>query len=128
MKETPYTFLIDADGTMFMHDYPYILKEVPHAIRILHRLNKAGHVLILHTNRHGEELEHAIAWAKDHGIEFFAVNENPSFETGSRKIYGNWHIDDHNLGGPLIYDPKKHTKPYVDWLRIEKALEEMELI
>lgn len=128
MDITPKQFLVDADGTMFLHDFPYIEKEVPHAVRVLKRMQDAGHILILHTCRAGDEFEHAKAWIKDQGLNFFAFNCNPMFESGSRKVYGHWHIDDHNLGCPLIHDTTIHRRPFVDWLKVEKILEEMELI
>lgn len=122
------TILIDADGTIFFHEYPFIGKEVPHAVRVLKRMESVGHILILHTMRHGDELEHAKAWLLDNDLHFDDFNRNTMFETGSRKIYGHWHIDDHNLGSPLIHDFTIHPKPFVDWLQIEKILEEKELI
>lgn len=121
-------FLIDADGTIFLHDYPFIHKEVPHAVRVLKRMADAGHVLILHTCRADEPYEEAKEWLKKNDLHFNSFNCNPMFESGSRKVYGHWHIDDHNLGCPLVHDMTIHPKPFVDWLAVEKILEEMELI
>ena len=128
MPITPHQFLIDADGTIFLHDFPYIEKEVPHALRVLKRMEEAGHILILHTCRADEPFEEAKRWIQDRGLNFFAHNCNPMFESGSRKIYGHWHIDDHNLGSPLIHDPNIHRRAFVDWLAIEKLLEEKGLL
>lgn len=124
----PRQFLIDADGTIFMHDFPYIEREVPHAVRVLKRMQDSGHTLILHTMRADEELNHAKAWLKDNDLRFEYFNCNPTFETGSRKIYGHYHIDDHNIGCPLIHDVTIHRKPFVDWQQVEKILEEKGLI
>lgn len=125
---SPKEFLIDFDGTIAYHDYPYIEKAVPHAVRVLKRMEDAGHRLILHTCRADDEFEHAKAWIKDQGLTFFAFNCNPNFESGSRKVYGHWHIDDHNLGSPIIEDPTIHRRAFVDWLAIEKILEEKGLL
>lgn len=128
MSIIPKQFLIDADGTLFLHDYPYIEKEVPHAVRVLKRMNEAGHILILHTCRADEPFEETKAWLQKHNLLFAYFNCNPMFESGSRKVYGHWHIDDHNLGCPLIHDTSIHHKPFVDWLAIERILEEMKLL
>lgn len=114
--------MIDADGTLFLHDYPYIEKEVPHAVRVLKRMQDAGHILILHTCRADEPFEEAKKWIKEQGLNFHYFNCNPMFESGSRKVYGHWHIDDHNLGSPLIHDPAIHPKAFVDWIVIENIL------
>lgn len=124
----PESFLIDADGTLFFHDWPAIHAEVPHAIRVIKRIKDAGHVLILHTCRYHETFENAKAWALKNGIHFDHFNENPGREYPSRKVYGNWNIDDHNVGSPMIYDTAIHHKPFVDWLQIERILEAKGLI
>lgn len=119
---------VDADGTIFLHDFPFIVKEAPHAIRVLRRIQDADHTLILHTMRDGDELADAKRWLKNNGLIFEYFNENPTFETGSRKVYSHYSIDDHNVGCPLIHDPLIHQKPFVDWLEIEKIFEEKGLI
>jgi hypothetical protein len=101
---------------------------VPHAVRVLKRMQNAGHILILHTCRADEPFDEAKAWLEDRGLQFAYFNENQMFESGSRKIYGHWHIDDHNLGSPLIHDRSIHPRAFVDWLAIEKLLEEMKLL
>lgn len=120
---TPHSFTIDADGTLFFHDYPEIKEEVPHAVRVLKRMKAAGHVLILHTCRHGEPFEATKKWLTDNGLDFDFFNENKNWESGSRKVYSNWDIDDHNLGAPLIHVQAVHHKPFVDWQQIEHILE-----
>jgi hypothetical protein len=125
---SPKQFLIDADGTLFLHDYPYIEKEVPHAVRVLKRMQEVGHILILHTCRCDEPYEEAKAWLLKNDLHFHSFNCNPMFESGSRKVYGHWHIDDHNLGCPLIHDLTIHPKPFVDWVVIENILKEKGLL
>lgn len=116
--------LVDFDGTIALHDYPYIEKAAPNAIPVLKRIQDAGHILILCTMRCDEELEQAKAWLEEQGLNFTYFNCNPMFETGSRKIYGHLVIDDHTLGCPLIHDTLVHPKPFVDWLAVERILEE----
>jgi hypothetical protein len=119
---TPKQVKIDFDGTLAVHEYPYIGAEVPHAIRVTKRLKDAGHVIILETMRHDELLDEAVTWCKKKGIEFDYVNKNPMFETGSRKIYGHTCVDDHNIGVPMMYRPFDR-KPMVDWLEVERIFE-----
>jgi hypothetical protein len=122
------TFLCDFDGTLQLHSWPYLDKPVPHAIRVIKRLMEAEHCLILYTMRNDDDLEDAKNWLKEHDLHFDHFNCNPNFETGSRKIYAHYIIDDHDLCCPLIYNPEIHQKPFVDWLAIEKILEEKGLI
>ena len=125
---TPKTFLIDFDGTVAFHDYPQVGGDVPHAVEVLTKLQNAGHTLILLTMREGHLLDDAEEWFHVRGIEIKYSNCNPEFETGSRKVYGNWHIDDHNLGCPMTFDGELHHKPFVDWKKIEEILIEKKLI
>jgi len=66
-------------------------------------LQKQGHKLILWTYRAGKELDEAVEFCKEHGVEFYAVNKNypeeELDETISRKIYADIYIDDRNIGG-----------------------------
>lgn len=94
---------IDFDGTIVEHKYPKIGKEVPFATMTLKKLQKEGHRLILWTYRSGKELEEAVKFCEDKGIEFYAINRNyPEEEMNeniSRKILADVYIDDRNLGG-----------------------------
>lgn len=126
MKEklSPRQITVDFDGTISYHNYPYLGGDIPHAVRVLKRLTDAGHILILKTMRHGELMNDAKNWCLQKGIHFTYFNCNPMQETGSRKIYSHLDIDDHNLGIPLIHDIWEQRKPFVDWLAVEKILEE----
>jgi hypothetical protein len=94
---------VDFDGTIVEHEYPKIGKEKLFAFRTLKELEKQGANLILWTFRTGEELEEAIEYCRDNGIEFYAINKNYPEEvideTVSRKIDADIYIDDKNLGG-----------------------------
>lgn len=113
---------IDFDGVCALHDFPYIGDEVPHAVDVIKKLQKAGHALILYTMRVDHLLDDAQEWLKNRGIEITYSNCNPEQETGSRKCYAHAYIDDHGIGTPLIYDQEVHNKPFVDWLKIEEIL------
>lgn len=94
---------VDFDGTIVEHEYPKIGKEKLFAFRTLKELEKQGATLILWTFRTGKELDEAVEFCKNNGIEFYAVNRNYPEEiideTVSRKIDADIYIDDKNLGG-----------------------------
>lgn len=95
---------VDFDGTIVEHRYPKIGKTKLFAFETLKQLQKQGHRLILWTYRAGRELEEAVIFCKENGIEFYAVNRNYPEEIFnekeiSRKIYADIYIDDRNIGG-----------------------------
>ena len=94
---------IDFDGTIVEHEYPKIGKEKLFAFRTLKELEKQGARLILWTFRTGKELEEAVEYCRNNGIEFYAINKNYPEEvldeTVSRKIDVDIYLDDKNLGG-----------------------------
>ena len=94
---------VDFDGTIVEHQYPEIGKEKLFAFRTLKELEKQGARLILWTFRTGKELEDAVDYCRQNGIEFYAVNKNypeeVMDESVSRKIDADIYIDDKNIGG-----------------------------
>lgn len=95
---------VDFDGTIVTHEYPKIGKEIPFAIDTLKRLqNDFQHRLIMWTVREGVELEAAVEYCRDKGLEFYAVNNNYPEESDNmpepRKLTADLFIDDRNLGG-----------------------------
>ena len=95
---------VDFDGTIVEHRYPEIGKERLFAFETLRALQNDGHQLILWTIRTGKELDDAVNYCRNNGIEFYAVNKNYPEEvfdekSTSRKILADMYIDDRNLGG-----------------------------
>lgn len=94
---------VDFDGTIVDHEYPKIGKPKIFAFETLKALQKRGDVLILWTFRAGKELQEAVDFCKENGIEFYAVNKNYPEEifdeSISRKIEADIYIDDRNIGG-----------------------------
>ena len=96
---------IDFDGTIVEHKYPAIGAELPFAIETLIKLKEEGHKLILWTVREGRLLDEAVAFCRERGLEFYAINRDyPEEEKGrnnhfSRKLKADLWIDDRNLGG-----------------------------
>ena len=110
---------VDFDGTIVTHEYPKIGKEIPFAIDTLKRLqNDFQHRLILWTVREGVELEAAVEYCRNKGLEFYAINTNyPEESVGipePRKLTADLFIDDRNLGGlpdwGVIYQMIKSQK------------------
>lgn len=94
---------VDFDGTIVEHEFPGIGKEKLFAFQTLKELEKLGARLILWTFRAGKELDEAVEYCRENGIEFYAVNKNYPEEifdeTVSRKIDADIYIDDKNIGG-----------------------------
>ena len=95
---------IDFDGTIVTHEYPKIGKELPFAIDSLKRLQQnPENQLVLWSVREGKELEEAVEFCRERGLEFYAVNSNYPEESVEhsepRKLKVDLFIDDRNLGG-----------------------------
>lgn len=94
---------IDFDGTLVEHQYPKIGKEIPFAFEALHKLQEAGHRLLLWTYRSGNLLDKAVVYCEERGVHFYAINKNHPDETitenQSRLIKADVFIDDRNIGG-----------------------------
>jgi len=96
---------IDFDGTIVENEYPEIGKERPFAIDTLKMLMADRHRLVLWTCREGRLLDDAIAWCRERGVEFYAVNRDYPEETAdhnpnfTRKLKADIFIDDRNVGG-----------------------------
>lgn len=126
---------VDFDGTIVKHRYPAIGEEIPFAIATLKLLQQDGHRLILWSVREREELAAAVAWCRERGLEFYAVNsdfpeEKPEGAGFSRKIKADLFIDDRSFGGlpdwGVIYHRIKAGKALDgEWHRLafDEALE-----
>ena len=118
---------VDFDGTIVEHRYPAIGKERPFAIETLKKLNQDGHRLILWTVREGRLLEEAVAFCRERGVEFYAVNRDyPEEEKEhnkhySRKLKADVWIDDRNVGGlpdwGTIYEMITYKRSYEDLMQ-----------
>ena len=133
----PRIICVDADGTCFTHEFPYIGRDIG-AVPVLRELVAAGHKLILWTMRsdgrtattarNGQPLHSpnpltdAVNWFKRHDIALWAVNRNPEQDkwTSSPKSYGQLYIDDAALGAPLIDNGV--DRPYLDWNAVRDYL------
>ena len=104
-RESGLVIAVDFDGTIVEHKYPEIGKEMMFATDTLKALQEKGHRLILWTYRVGKELDDAVDFCKQRGVEFYAVNKNYLEEvidaTTPRKLNADIFIDDRNIGGFL---------------------------
>src|SRR5882672_9546386 len=133
---------IDFDGTCVTHAFPEVGKDIG-AIPVLKRLVNAGHRLILYTMRsncagntgasieypqvlNGPFLDDAVEWFKRNEISLHAIQTNPqqSHWTTSPKCYAQLYIDDAALGIPLIDDAEISERPFIDWNKVERQLED----
>lgn len=118
MEETR-KIAIDFDGTIVENAYPRIGKPMIFAFDTMKKLQDKGFRLILWTYRHGKSLDEAVAFCKEHGVEFYAVNQSFPEEVAtddvSRKINADIFIDDRNIGGMwdwgLIYQELIGERP-----------------
>jgi hydroxymethylpyrimidine pyrophosphatase-like HAD family hydrolase len=94
---------VDFDGTIVEDAYPKIGSTQLFAFETLRKLQSEGYRLILWTYRSGSKLAEAVAFCKENGIDFYAVNksfpEEDFDEKYSRKINADLFIDDRNIGG-----------------------------
>ena len=91
---------VDFDGTLAITEYPKIIKPIDSIINYCKWRKDHGDTLTLWTCRHGKELEEAVEWCKEQGLEFDYINENPperiAIYGDCRKVYADVYIDDHN--------------------------------
>ncbi len=105
---SPLKIAVDFDGTIVEHRYPEIGKEILFAFDTLKELQKQKHLLILWTYRSGKELDEAVEYCRQNGVEFYAINnsypeEEYDEEFSSRKIEADIFIDDRNIGGLMSW-------------------------
>lgn len=112
----PVIFAVDFDGTLCEACWPEIGKPNLKLIDFLKGTRKLGNKVILWTNRDGEDLQAAVDWCKEKGLEFDAINDNTKesiefFGGNSRKIFANFYIDDKNVSPDMWDLPYKFREP-----------------
>jgi hydroxymethylpyrimidine pyrophosphatase-like HAD family hydrolase len=120
---------IDFDGTIVEDAYPKVGKARIFAFETMKRLQQDGHRIILWTYRSGSKLDEAVAFCKENGITFYAINQSFPEEkydnSVSRKIYADIYIDDRNIGGILgwgeVYQLITKEKPDMSALKTKKG-------
>ena len=92
---------VDFDGVIVENRFPSIGRPHIGVINSLIERRKKGDKLILWTCRCGPTLIDAVAFCRNMGLEFDAVNENlqmmiDKYGSDSRKVYADCYIDDRN--------------------------------
>jgi len=64
---------VDFDGTIVENKFPAIGKPMLFAFETLKAMQQKGMLLILWTVRKGKELDEAVAFCRENGVEFYAV-------------------------------------------------------
>jgi len=96
---------IDFDGTIFEAEWPEVGSIRLNAKRIINRLFKEGHTIIINTCRSGRAEELAILALNKNDIDYHHINENCPIRQAEyqgedcRKISADVYIDDKCVGG-----------------------------
>ena len=125
---------LDFDGTVVEHYFPEIGAENPHAIQVIARLQEAGHDIVLNTYRADIDQKH-VQEALDyihsldvlaHPIEKFLPEklEPRAFDIEVAKESNQLYIDDIAEGIPMRRNIVLEHGMMVDWVELEKILEE----
>lgn len=90
---------VDFDNTLCFSNWPDLGEPNVRLIRTLKELQQNGNKLILWTCRNGMDLQRAVAWCEQQGLQFDAINENlpetiALYGGDSRKITADYYIDD----------------------------------
>jgi phage tail sheath gpL-like len=125
---------LDFDGTVVEHYFPEIGAENPHAIQVIARLQAAGHDIVLNTYRADIDQKH-VQEALDHIHSFEEIKqpiekflpqklEPRSFDLDLAKESNQLYIDDISTGIPMRRNIVLEHGMMVDWVELEKKLEE----
>jgi hypothetical protein len=125
---------LDFDGTVVEHYFPEIGAENPHAIQVIARLQAAGHDLVLNTYRADIDQKH-VQEALDFIHSFDEIKqpiekflpqklEPRSFDLEVAKESNQLYIDDIAEGIPMRRNSVLESGMMVDWIELEKILEE----
>ena len=94
----PHIIAIDFDGTLCEDKFPQIGVEHTAVIELMKAHQQRGSEFILWTCRTNQFLDEAIAWCKERGLEFAAINDNHpaviALGWDARKIYADQYWDD----------------------------------
>ena len=129
---------LDFDGTVVEHYFPEIGVENPHAIKVIARLQAAGHEIVLNTYRADIDVEHvheALVFIHSfeeihQPIEKFLPQklESRSFDLDVAKESNQLYLDDIATGIPMRRNIVLEHGMMVDWIELEKKLEEAGII
>lgn len=92
-------FAVDFDGTLSFGKWPECGPANEGLIDFLNKRRQLGDRIILWTCREGANLDLAVEWCQNKGLEFDAVNDNlpdviEKYGGNSRKVSCDFYIDD----------------------------------
>lgn len=108
---------VDFDGTLCKHRYPEIGEPLTEGIEFIKSLRKLGVKIYLDTMRSGKELEEAVEWCKERGLEFDGVGIGYKKVMSNYKLVTYFFISSNNIGTPLLIDEEV---PYINWDKMMK--------
>ncbi|NBV07499.1 MAG: hypothetical protein EBS09_00145 [Flavobacteriia bacterium] len=125
---------LDFDGTVVEHYFPEIGAENPNAIQVIARLQLAGHDILLNTYRADIDQKH-VKEALDYIHSFEEIQqpiekflpeklEPRSFDLEVAKECNQLYLDDIAEGIPMRRNIVLEFGMMVDWIALEKILEE----
>ena len=92
-----YTLSFDFDGTIVKNDYPKIGIPIKKTVNLIReKYKQLCNIIIISTCRNEESLREMINFLDKNNIPYDAINYNPIFETGSRKLFAHTYYDDRN--------------------------------
>ncbi len=106
--------VLDIDGTVFYHRYPFLGKPLPGWEYIREWAND-GATINISTMRHGKVLQDALDGLDKLGIKYSGVQRDMDQHlwTTSPKCYGHIIVDDIACGIPVAPDPEDPDREYV---------------
>ena len=101
------TLAVDFDGTLSFGKWPEVGPANTKLIKYLLQRKAKGDKLILWTCRENAELEAAVSWCQEQGLEFDRINDNlpeviEKYGVNCRKISCNYYIDDKAITSNII--------------------------
>lgn len=93
-----HTIAYDFDGTIVENEFPDIGKINENIVSDMReRWKSLGNIIIIWSCRHSDEKSRMRQFLIKNEIPFDFINENPLFETGSRKVFAHEYVDDRNV-------------------------------
>lgn len=90
-------YAFDFDGTIVENSFPKIGEIINGTVDKINELYKSlSNIIIIWTSRSGEYERLTRSWLIKNRIPFDFINENPIFDTGSRKLFAHEYYDDRN--------------------------------
>lgn len=99
----PRVLAVDFDGTLVTDKFPEIGEPNKELFNLCILARQFGTKVILWTCRNNSHLDVAVAYCKEQGLEFDAVNDNLeeckiAYGGNTRKVFADKYVDDKNIG------------------------------